>query len=65
MHSVRIPQLAFLTSPIDHNIDGETRDVIEKAGSHLYGLLHARYILSQRGLLKMVLIPIALPADDT
>lgn len=35
-------------------MDAETRDSIEKAGSHLYGLLHARYILSSRGLQKMV-----------
>jgi casein kinase II subunit beta len=61
MHSVRLSRLPFLTSLIDHNIDGETRDIIEKAGSHLYGLLHARYILSQRGLAKMVLVPIVLP----
>jgi casein kinase II subunit beta len=38
----------------DSNIDNEMRDTIEKAGSHLYGLLHARYILTSRGLQKMV-----------
>ena len=38
----------------DHNVDPETRESIEKAGSHLYGLLHARYILTSRGLQKMV-----------
>jgi casein kinase II subunit beta len=57
----KTPSVCILTSSIDHNIHSEVRDVIEKAGSHLYGLLHARYILSQRGLLKMVLILIALP----
>jgi casein kinase II subunit beta len=41
---------------LDQNVDSKTRDVIEKAGGHLYGLLHARYILTPRGLQKMVLI---------
>ena len=39
---------------VDQNVDVETREAIEKAGSHLYGLLHARYILTTRGLQKMV-----------
>jgi casein kinase II subunit beta len=39
---------------VDHNVDTETRESIEKAASHLYGLLHARYILTSRGLQKMV-----------
>lgn len=38
-------------------MDADTRDAIEKAGTHLYGLLHARYILTSRGLQKMVRLP--------
>jgi hypothetical protein len=50
----------YCSNSIDQNVDSKTRDVVEKAGGHLYGLLHARYILTPRGLQKMVLILIAL-----
>jgi casein kinase II subunit beta len=41
---------------LDQSVDVDTREAIEKAGGHLYGLLHARYILTSRGLQKMVLL---------
>lgn len=30
------------------------REAIEKSARHLYGLVHARYIVTTRGLAKMV-----------
>jgi casein kinase II subunit beta len=30
------------------------RETIEKSARHLYGLVHARYIVTTRGLAKMV-----------
>jgi casein kinase II subunit beta len=32
------------------------REAIEKSARHLYGLVHARYIVTTRGLSKMVRI---------
>ena len=37
------------------------RDQIEKSARHLYGLVHARYITTTRGLSKMVSLPHAMP----
>jgi hypothetical protein len=53
---VRAPWLhdGIINMILDQNVDADTRDLVEKAGSHLYGLLHARYILTSRGLQKMV-----------
>jgi casein kinase II subunit beta len=37
-------------------LDNATSEVVEKDAKHLYGLIHARYILTMRGLAKMVTI---------
>lgn len=35
-------------------LDDDTRDAIETSARFLYGLIHARYIVTSRGLQKMV-----------
>jgi hypothetical protein len=40
--------------PDDTNLDDDTRDAIEMSARFLYGLIHARYIVTSRGLQKMV-----------
>jgi casein kinase II subunit beta len=35
-------------------VDDDMREQIEKSARHLYGLVHARYIVTTRGLAKMV-----------
>lgn len=46
--------LDMITDAFDFECDDTMRDAIEKSARHLYGLIHARYILSARGLSKMV-----------
>lgn len=49
-------QLAFemLTDTFEHEIEDEMRELVESSARHLYGLIHARYIITPRGLQKMV-----------
>lgn len=44
----------------DLECDDDMREQIEKSARHLYGLVHARYIVTTRGLAKMVRVAIAL-----
>lgn len=55
--------LDLVTDVFDVECDDEMREQIEKSARHLYGLVHARYIVTTRGLQKMVRIdlPIACP----
>lgn len=39
----------------DERYDEKARDQIERAARHLYGLIHARFIITTRGVAKMVL----------
>lgn len=39
---------------LDENLDEEMRDIVEKSARHLYGLIHARFIITTHGLTKMV-----------
>ena len=39
---------------LDIECDEEMREQIEKSARHLYGLVHARFIVTTRGLQKMV-----------
>jgi casein kinase II subunit beta len=43
-----------VTDVFDLDADDDLREQIEKAARHLYGLVHARYIVTTRGLAKMV-----------
>ncbi|KAG4303316.1 hypothetical protein PCANB_000386 [Pneumocystis canis] len=44
----------MITDVFDHDINEELRNQIEKCAQHLYGLIHARFILTTRGLQKML-----------
>lgn len=49
--------LDLVTDVFDLDADDDLREQIEKSARHLYGLVHARYIVSTRGLAKMVCFP--------
>ena len=46
--------LDLVTDVFDLEADDDLREQIEKSARHLYGLAHARYIVTTRGLSKMV-----------
>lgn len=46
--------LDLVTDVFDMEVDDEMREHIEKSARHLYGLVHARYIVTTRGLAKML-----------
>lgn len=48
----------------DEALDDDVREAIETNARFLYGLIHARYIITSRGLAKMV-CPRALPGYCT
>jgi hypothetical protein len=41
------------------DVDDDMREAIEKSARHLYGLVHARYVVTTRGLAKMVSLQLA------
>jgi casein kinase II subunit beta len=48
--------LDLVTDVFDLDADDDLREQIEKSARHLYGLVHARYIVTTRGLGKMVCV---------
>ncbi|KAL9106750.1 MAG: hypothetical protein Q9227_008249 [Pyrenula ochraceoflavens] len=48
--------LDLITDVFDLDCDDDVRDHIDKSARHLYGLVHARYIVTTRGLAKMVIL---------
>ncbi|KAK7206447.1 casein kinase II beta subunit [Myxozyma melibiosi] len=44
----------LIMDTFERECDDPTREQIERSARHLYGLIHARYILTQRGLQKML-----------
>ncbi|KAL1966556.1 hypothetical protein VTN77DRAFT_4478 [Rasamsonia byssochlamydoides] len=46
--------LDLITDVFDLDADDDLREQIEKSARHLYGLVHARYIVTTRGLAKML-----------
>lgn len=45
----------FRTVHLDEDsLDEKVREQVEKAARHLYGLIHARFVITTRGLAKMV-----------
>lgn len=55
--------LDLVTDVFDVDCDDDMREAIEKAARHLYGLVHARYIVTTRGLGKMVRLSRCLAQD--
>lgn len=52
--------LDLVTDVFDLDADDDLREQIEKSARHLYGLVHARYIVTTRGLAKMVRLGVIL-----
>ncbi|EMR09556.1 hypothetical protein PNEG_02143 [Pneumocystis murina B123] len=46
--------IEMVTDVFDHDVNDDLRNQIEKSAQHLYGLIHARFILTTRGLQKML-----------
>ncbi|KAI6865079.1 Casein kinase II subunit [Hortaea werneckii] len=46
--------LDLVTDVFDMEVDDDMRESIEKNARHLYGLVHARYVVTTRGLAKMM-----------
>ncbi|KAI8821112.1 casein kinase II, regulatory subunit [Fimicolochytrium jonesii] len=44
----------LITDALEEDIDEPIRVEVEKSARHLYGLIHARFILTARGLVKML-----------
>lgn len=53
--------LDLVTDVFDLDCDDDQREQIEKSARHLYGLVHARYIVTTRGLSKMVCSSVPFP----
>ena len=51
--------LDLVTDVFDLDCEDDMRETIEKSARHLYGLVHARYIVTTRGLAKMVRLIVA------
>lgn len=45
---------------VDEALNDEQRDQLETSARHLYGLIHARFIITSRGLAKMVSVVLLL-----
>ncbi|KAF8940272.1 casein kinase 2 regulatory subunit [Dissophora ornata] len=46
--------LDLITDNLDESLDEEMREIVEKSARHLYGLIHARFIITTHGLTKML-----------
>lgn len=38
----------------EEGLDEKVREQIEKSARHLFGMIHARFVITSRGLMKMV-----------
>lgn len=45
---------AVFVSIDEESVDEKVREEIEKTARHLFGLIHARFLITNRGLFKMV-----------
>jgi hypothetical protein len=39
----------------EEGLDEKVREQIEKSARHLFGMIHARFVITSRGLMKMVI----------
>jgi len=46
--------LDLLNDSLEEELEGDMKQDIEKSAEHLYGLIHARFVLTNRGLHKML-----------
>jgi len=46
--------IIMISNFLEEELDDEMRELVEKSARHLYGLIHARFIITGRGLSKMV-----------
>jgi len=49
-----VQALDLITDSLEEELDEEMREGVEKSARHLYGLIHARFIITSRGLAKML-----------
>ncbi|CAJ0752379.1 8757_t:CDS:10 [Entrophospora sp. SA101] len=49
-----VQALDLITDSLEEELDDEMREAVEKSARHLYGLIHARFIITNRGLGKML-----------
>ncbi|CAI2175212.1 15775_t:CDS:10 [Funneliformis geosporum] len=49
-----VQALDLITDSLEEELDDEMREAVEKSARHLYGLIHARFIITSRGLAKML-----------
>lgn len=54
--------LDLIMDVFELDCDDDMREIIEKSARHLYGLVHARFIVTTRGLAKMVCQKISINA---
>lgn len=45
--------LDLINDQFDFNVDDDTKGIVEDSATKLYGLIHARFIVTARGLMKM------------
>ena len=62
---VRTRANTLVGNAADEDLNDEQRDALEASARHLYGLIHARFIITSRGLAKMVrpLLPVLARAN--
>lgn len=48
------PPLRLTVQTDEDGLDEKVREQIEKSARHLFGMIHARFVITSRGLMKMV-----------
>jgi casein kinase II subunit beta len=45
--------LDLITDTLEHDLDPQTWDTVDKSARHLYGMIHARWVLTNKGISMM------------